>query len=186
MAGEGQGGGLLVGALHSGLVVAVVPFGSDSKALGCRRGADQLHDGPVGLERAPAPVHRDEAEHAVLDLVPLRGAWRVVADRDLESGIFCQASELSLPGTYPVAVRPAGIGGDQKTRRVWEPGLSHGAPPTPDRLDGELGGVGPLTDRDPTLVVREVVNPVWDRPSELFVDEVMGLHSRRFSERMPL
>ena len=47
------------------------------------------------------------------DLVPLRGAGRVVADRDLKAGLLGQAGELFLPGTNPVAVRAAGIGGDE-------------------------------------------------------------------------
>jgi hypothetical protein len=81
MAGESDAFELFLGYLCTGLVVVPVAQRTDSSALlgGGRR--DELDDRPVGNERSPAPVHRDEAEHAVLDLVPLRGARRVVGIR---------------------------------------------------------------------------------------------------------
>src|ERR1039457_3039224 len=102
-----HGGELLVGDLDSGRVVPLFELGVDLEALFCRRVRDQLDDDPVGGERATAPVHRDEAEQPVLDLVPLRGAGRVVTDRDLEAGLLGELGELDLPCPDPVAVRSA-------------------------------------------------------------------------------
>ena len=42
----------------------------------CRR--YELDDGSVVCERPAAPVLRDAAEQAVLDLVPFRRAWRIM------------------------------------------------------------------------------------------------------------
>ena len=44
-----------------------------------------------------APVQGDRGEHAVLDLVPLRGARRQVAHGDPQPGLGGQLSELGLP-----------------------------------------------------------------------------------------
>src|SRR6266705_3156876 len=41
---------------------------------------DQVDDHLMARQRLPAPVLRDEAEEAMLDLVPLAGPWREVAD----------------------------------------------------------------------------------------------------------
>ena len=57
---------------------------------------DQLDDGPVGDERPPSPVHRDEAEHLVLDLVPFRSSGREVAHRDVQSGALGEPRQLDL------------------------------------------------------------------------------------------
>ena len=61
----------------AGVPVRVVG-GLDSEACldGCRR--DELDDGADVGERLAAPVHRDERQQAVFDLLPLRGAGRVV------------------------------------------------------------------------------------------------------------
>ena len=54
------------------------------------------------------------------------------------------------------------------------------------RLDGEFGRVGAIADRDPVLVVGEVIDPVGNGPSELSVDEVVRAHPRRLARRVPL
>src|SRR5208282_3655954 len=125
-------------------------------------------------------------EHAVLDLVPLRGSWRVVTDRHLEARLLRELGELELPQPDAMSVGSPGIGGDEQLCGLWEAGPAHGVPPAPDRFDGEAGGVGRVADRHPSLVVGEVVDPVGDGPAELFVDEVMGLHPRRFADRVVL
>ena len=50
----------------------------------------------VGLA---SPVESDEAEHAVFDLVPFRGAGRVVAYGDGQAGFGGQSNEVGLPGS---------------------------------------------------------------------------------------
>ena len=132
----------------------------------------------------PPPVHGDETEHAVLDPVPLAGAGRVVAHGDAEPGLGGEVSEVNFPGAQPVAVGPAGIGGDQQPVSVGEPGPAHLVPPRTDRLDSELGGVGNVADGDPAFVVGDVVDPVGDRLgelAELAVGEVVDLDPFRFA-----
>src|SRR3954465_10792153 len=50
-------------------------------ACRCGRG-NQIYDGRMADERTASPSLGDVAEQAMLDLVPLRGAGRIVADRD--------------------------------------------------------------------------------------------------------
>ena len=47
--------------------------------------SDQLDHGQAIRERPAAPVLRDMAEQPVLNLVPLRCAWRIVVDVDHEA-----------------------------------------------------------------------------------------------------
>ena len=51
----------------------------------CRGRRDQLDDGHAIRERPAAPCLGDVAEQAVLDLVPLRRAWRIVMDVEHEA-----------------------------------------------------------------------------------------------------
>jgi hypothetical protein len=48
-------------------------------------------------------------EQPVLDLVPLGGAGREVADRDLQPGLGGERGQFGLPGTGAVPVGPAGV-----------------------------------------------------------------------------
>src|SRR5262245_53550065 len=63
---------LLVGALVEGAFDLQTGFG--------RRAPDQLDHRRPAFQRLAAPVLRDVAEQPVLDLVPLRGARRIVVD----------------------------------------------------------------------------------------------------------
>jgi len=45
------------------------------------------------------------AEHAVLDLVPLARAWRVVADVDRQPGIVSEALQLAFPQSGAIYAR---------------------------------------------------------------------------------
>ena len=62
----------------------------------CRR--DEVDDGGVVCERPAAPILRDAAEQAVLDLVPFRCAWRIVPDPRItvrgrvSSASFCSST----------------------------------------------------------------------------------------------
>jgi hypothetical protein len=62
--------------------------------LGGRRG-NQLDHGHAIDEGAPAPGLRDVAEQAMLDLIPLRGARRIMMDMEPEAGLvgeFCNST----------------------------------------------------------------------------------------------
>ena len=85
-------------------VGALVQPGIDLKPGAGRGGSDEVDDRLQRDERLAPPVHRDEREQPVLDLVPLRGAGREVADLDLKLGLVGEPLQLDLPQTHAVAV----------------------------------------------------------------------------------
>src|SRR5215211_2330900 len=112
MLSERDGGVVGVGDLLAGRIpVRVIGALHGEPGGGLGRG-DQLDDSAQVGEGTAPPVHRDEAEQPVLDPVPLRGAGRVVAHGDGQPGVGGQSREVPLPGSDPIAVGPAGVGGD--------------------------------------------------------------------------
>ena len=55
------------------------------------------YDGEAACQRAGAPSLYDMTEEPMLDLVPLRGARRVVTDGDAQAGFIGQLLEFELP-----------------------------------------------------------------------------------------
>ena len=80
-----------------GLIVVRVQCRLHHQAGTRPRAGDQLDDGLAAVQRPAAPVLRDEAEQAVLDLVPLARAGREVADDDLQARLVSQALQLDAP-----------------------------------------------------------------------------------------
>jgi len=76
--------------------VAIEPAGN--LQTGFRRGVgDQCDDDEEAGQRHGAPVLRDVAEHAMLDLVPLRCPRRIMADHDYQAGFVGELLERQLP-----------------------------------------------------------------------------------------
>ena len=61
-----------------------------------------------------APVLADEGKQSVLDPVPLAGARRKMAHRDVQAGFIGQLLQFQLPEPYPCAVATARSGGNQQ------------------------------------------------------------------------
>src|SRR6266446_10459258 len=76
--------------------------------FGCS-GRDQLDDHAIADEWLGAPVLTDEGEEAVLDLVPLAGAGRQVADHDVEVEFVGQFLQFAFPQADPRAIAAAAI-----------------------------------------------------------------------------
>src|SRR4051794_9110134 len=86
------------------------PFSGRLSLSGMTRAAPPPHppDRPSGLfhrrladERLRLPVHRDEREQPVLDLVPLRGARRQMVHGDLDAEFVGKTLQLTLPQPHP-------------------------------------------------------------------------------------
>ena len=75
------------------------------------------------------PVHGDEGEQPVLDLVPLAGARREVADRECPGPSRRPAAQFELPQPHAIAVAAAAVGGDHQLAWPWDsaggPSLNH-------------------------------------------------------------
>ena len=58
-----------------------IDFSSYGEPASCGRRGDQVHDGLEAGKRCASPIHTDEAEQAVLNLVPFAGIrkkWETV------------------------------------------------------------------------------------------------------------
>ncbi len=166
--------------LHAGVadldlagVPGIVADGVAFQALGGDGGGDP-GDGVVDGHQGPrGPGSRDVAEQAVLDLVPLAGAGREVADLDDQAGLLCQDGELVFPQPVPPVVGAAGVAGDQQPRGVRVAELPFFLPPQADRVHRERGGVAAGADRHESPVRGDVVDPVGDDRDRVLLREVM-------------
>ena len=75
-----------IGDLYAFGIRVAIEFATDRKAFFCRGVGDQRDCDVEAGERHGAPVLGDEAEHAMLDLVPLGSARRIVANLNGQAG----------------------------------------------------------------------------------------------------
>ena len=78
--------------------------------------SNQLDHGHAIDEWSPAPSLRDVAEQAVLDLIPLRRARRIVMDVEHEARLVGELLQLDLPQPDTRSIRAAAIGRDGNSR----------------------------------------------------------------------
>ncbi len=88
---------LFVSHLNRGLVAVGVERGLHEKAGARRRRGNQIDDGLVADQRFAALVLRDETEQSMLNLVPLAGAGREMADRQRQIQFVGQGLQRPLP-----------------------------------------------------------------------------------------
>lgn len=125
MAGDAEGSEFVVGDLDAFLAPFWVASGSDGEpGLGGRRG-DQLDDRAVTGEWSATPVHRDEAEHLVFDLVPFPGAGRVMTHNDLKSELVSEMTKLPFPQPGPAGVGSTAICRDHQAGGIRDPLSTH-------------------------------------------------------------
>ena len=86
--------------LDAFLIGGGVEHGLHFEAGRGRRRGDQIDDRSMVRERPTAPVLRDVAEHAMLDLVPFRSSRRVMSDLDGETGFVGEFLKLNLPESH--------------------------------------------------------------------------------------
>src|SRR5712692_2359666 len=121
----------------------------------------------------------------MLDLVPLTGSRREMADRNDKSRLLGQLLQFPLPESETRTVAPPTIGGDEEragARVMLAPKFT---PPSPDRGHGEGGGVVVHTHADPAQVAAEVVDAVGDHLPLLRFQEIVNLHFLRVPLRPP-
>ena len=107
--GDVDGSHLLVGDSDALGVGVGVEFAVHGKARISGGGADQINDDTLADQRLGPPVHADEREQAVLDLVPLARAGRQVVNHDVDAEFGREALQLALPQPHARAVAAAVI-----------------------------------------------------------------------------
>src|SRR5262249_51712749 len=77
----------------------------------------------------------------MLDLVPLAGAGRQVANRYGKLELVGQFLKLDFPKTHTISIAAATVGGNHQPCGLGVALPSHRPPPSADRIDGKAGGV---------------------------------------------
>ena len=103
----------LIGDLDAGWVGFCVQFGMDPESGGGGRRGDEADNGFKTAQRFPAPVLADEGKEPVLDLVPLAGARREMADNDSQACFVGQFLQLEFPKPEPGAIAASRVSRDE-------------------------------------------------------------------------
>src|SRR5579883_2790098 len=122
----------------------------------------------------------------MLDLVPLAGSRREVADVDREAELVREPLQFVLPDVRPIAVAAARVGGDEQVSRLGVALAAHLLPPRRDRGDREDRRVVVDADVDEAVVGRNVIDAVGDGLADRVVGEVVHVHHLRFALGLPL
>ncbi len=144
------------------------------------------------IETATAPGGPPTAFHLSLvggrpcRLVPLAGAGREVADRDLKAGVVGQALQLDLPQADATGVRATAVGGDLQGPGSRVARLAELLPPAADRGDRERRGLLGDPDVHEPVVGADVIDAVGDRLAERLVGEVVHVDRDRLALGSPL
>src|SRR4051812_40181152 len=166
---------VLGGNLLARRIASTIEPCADDEAAAVGRVADQVDDRLVGPQRPAAPVDRDVREQAVLDLVPLAGAGREVADVDGEVECIGQPLEFGFPKSGSVAVAPTRVGGDEQLARVGIALRADVLPPRLDRGDRKHRRVVIDAHADEPIVGGDVVHAVRDRLADCSRWEVVNI-----------
>src|ERR1700736_5313014 len=161
-----------VGDFDAGRISVGVDLGMNLEAGFGGGSSDQLNDDLVADERLAAPVLGNEREEAVLDLVPLAGAGRQMADGDGEIEFVRELLQFHLPQPQPRSIAAAPVGGDGKMLGIGITGRTHQLPPATDGVDGKARRVVIDANADPTGVLADVVNAIGHSPALIAEKEV--------------
>src|SRR3990172_11389850 len=97
------------GHRRPGGVVACVEQYFDLEATARARTTNQVHHCLIADQGLPAPIHADEREQAMLDLVPFARSGGIVADRDRQAEFVGQPLQEEIPGPQTVATASPGV-----------------------------------------------------------------------------
>src|SRR6202043_577596 len=150
-------------------VLTGVEFAAHSEAGFGGSSRDQLDDDAIADEWLGTPVLTDEGEEAMLDFVPLAGAWRQVADHDVDAELVGQLLQFAFPQPDPRAVAAAAIGGDQQPGRVGVTRPPEVEPPLADAVHREGGRVMVDADTHPPGICGQIIDAIGHRSAE-FLD----------------
>ena len=85
---------------------SLVDFGAYTQSCSGGRGADEADDRGQTYQRFASPIHGDMRKQSMLELVPLAGAWRIVADSDRQARAIGKALQLQFPQAHKRVLAP--------------------------------------------------------------------------------
>ena len=167
-------------------IETLVEFGLDFETLWSRSRRNQVEDDFVTHQRSATPILRDVAKHAMLNLVPLAGARRKVADLQRNAQPIGQVLQGNFPQPVTASIAAPTVRRDQRLARLTMMLHAHFAPPTPNRLRRKSSRIVIDADADPTLVFSQVVHPVGNGLAQVLVNEVVEQDFYGLTPGLPL
>src|SRR6516165_7401123 len=164
-------------------VLRRVQLASHSEASFGGGSRDQFDDHAIADEGLGTPVLADEGEETVLDFVPLAGARRQVADRDVDADFIGQRLQFAFPQPHARAVAAATVSRDHQAGCLGIARPTDSKPPLADAVDRERSRVVVDTDADPAMIGRKIIDPVRYGTAEFLDQEVMDPDLFRVSLR---
>ena len=170
----------LLGCLDALRVILGVQDGSDLEPCLCCRGSDELEDLLVAVEWLPFPVAADVVEEEVLDRVPLRRTWRIVANGNGDGISVAEPLETSHPDSAARSVATSAIGKDEEMLRAGVTPPPFHPPPGREAIGRELCCASRCSDDDEASIGHWVVETVGDRNAlrqgpKVVVEGLLGL-----------
>jgi hypothetical protein len=98
----------------------------------------------------------------MLDGIPFRGPWRIVADGNTQPVLIAEfLLQIALPDPAARTVGPTGVGEDEKLSgaRILFPAVA--APPVLNGINGELGGFSGGAHDEHTGIAADIVDSIW-------------------------
>ena len=136
-------------------IAVFIQFAADRQAGFGRCGGNEFNDREAADEWLAAPGLSDVAEHAMLDLVPLRCSRWVVAYLQYQPGLVGQFLQFELPQPHSRSVRTTAVSGDQQSVRLLVARTANDLIPTPYRVYRESRGIMVDPDAHPAGVRRD-------------------------------
>ncbi len=177
---------LIVAHGYPRLVLGRVQRSSNQQTLLCSGVGNQVHDDFVSSQRPAAPVLRDEAEQAMLNLVPLARTRREMTHVQAESYFVGQFLQSHLPESIAAAVAPAAIGRNHQSGGARKSLRAHLLPPPPNACRGESRGIVVNPHAHPTFVAGQIIDSIGDGLANARIRKVVHADFRGLSTDLPL
>src|SRR3990172_7676844 len=137
-------------------------------------------------QRPTAPVLSDMAKHAMLDLVPLAGPRRKVADLQGQAQCIRQVLQGNFPQPVAASIAAAAVGRNQQLTCLSMMLHTHLAPPAPNGLCRKARRIVINADTHPALVFGQIVHAIGNGLAPIFVNEIVDQDFYRLTLRLPL
>ncbi len=148
----------LRGADFLSLVFPEIQTGAAMKTCVRARCPNVFQDRFITPQRLAGPIRADQAEHAVINRVPLRRSWRVVRHRDRQPKFVRESLQGRFPFPFAMVVGSAAVHFDQQSPLLFIASATNIQPPAPNGSDFKAGRLLRDTDHHVAVVVSQIVN----------------------------